>query len=133
MFLNPPKLKTVDQKSSISLPNVLLRVESLVLLIGGILLFARAGGAWWVFPLFLFVPDLSAIPYMINLRVGAISYNLVHTYAIPLVLVSAALSSENAVLVQIAAIWLAHIGMDRAIGYGLKYASGFKDTHMQRV
>ncbi len=133
MILNSTNVKTADQKSSVSLPNALLRMEALVLLIGGILLFANAGGVWWVFLVCLFVPDLSAIPYMINLRVGAVSYNLVHTYAMPLVLLFAALSSENTALVQIAAIWLAHIGMDRVIGYGLKYASGFKDTHMQRV
>lgn len=133
MILNPTQVKTADHKPNVSLPNALLRVEALALLIGGILMFARTGGAWWVFLVFLFVPDLSAIPYVINLRVGAISYNLVHTYTIPCVILIAALSSENTVFIQIAAIWLAHIGMDRAIGYGLKYASGFKDTHMQRV
>ena len=30
-------------------------------------------------------------------------------------------------------IWLAHIGFDRTLGYGLKCPTAFKDTHLQRV
>lgn len=124
---------TNDQKPVMSLPNVLLRIEGLALFVGGILLFAHAGGAWWVFLLFLLAPDLAMLPYMISLRAGAIAYNIIHTFALPLVLLFVALSVSDAVLVQVAAIWIAHIGMDRVVGYGLKYATGFKDTHMQRV
>jgi hypothetical protein len=40
---------------------------------------------------------------------------------------------EFLTILLIAMIWLAHIGFDRALGYGLKYASGFGFTHLGRI
>ena len=67
-----------------------------------------------------------------NTRLGAATYNLVHTDAVPLVLAGAAFLTGNTLLLSLALIWVAHIGMDRAAGFGLKYPTRFKDTHLDR-
>lgn len=118
---------------SLSLPNALLRLEGLTVFVAAILLYASQGGSAVAFILLLLVPDVSMIGYTINIRLGSITYNLVHTYALPALLVVLALALNVPVLLQIAFIWFAHIGMDRIVGYGLKYPTDFKDTHLQRV
>lgn len=86
-----------------------------------------------MFLLLLLAPDVFMIGYMINNKIGAYLYNVAHTYTTPLLLLLAGniISMNN--LTMISLIWLAHIGMDRMLGYGLKYASGFKDTHIQNI
>ncbi|MBZ0284582.1 MAG: DUF4260 domain-containing protein [Anaerolineae bacterium] len=118
---------------SLSLPNAFLRLEGLTVFIAAILLYASQSGSAVAFILLLLVPDVSMIGYKVNIRVGSMVYNLVHTYALPALLVGLALAFNVPVLLQIAFIWFAHIGMDRTVGYGLKYATNFKDTHLQRV
>lgn len=71
--------------------------------------------------------------YLVNRRLGAAAYNLVHNYALPLLLLSGLLLAGEAAYVWPILIWLAHIGMDRMLGFGLKYETAFKDTHLQRV
>ena len=71
--------------------------------------------------------------YLANARLGARLYNLVHTDALPIVLAAASLSLHRPQALAFALIWLAHIGWDRMLGYGLKYPTFFKDTHLQRV
>ncbi len=56
-----------------------------------------------------------------------------HTYALPLALAALGVLAGWDTAVQLALVWGAHIGMDRMLGYGLKYRTGFKDTHLQRV
>ena len=116
-----------------SAPNLYLRLEGLVLFAGAVLLFAAQHGNGWMFALLLLAPDLSALGYLVNTRVGAATYNLAHNYLLPGILLLIGVSAANPLVIQLAAIWFAHIGMDRAAGYGLKYAAAFKDTHLQRV
>lgn len=71
--------------------------------------------------------------YLINVRVGAALYNLVHTEVGPLLLGAVAVSENWHNTLLFAIIWMAHIGLDRMLGYGLKYPTFFKDTHLQRV
>lgn len=73
------------------------------------------------------------VGYLVSVRLGAQLYNLVHTYIFPLALVGAAFYQHRSALLSFALIWIAHIGADRALGYGLKYSTFFKDTHLQRV
>ncbi|MNI96919.1 hypothetical protein D3C73_1554690 [compost metagenome] len=80
-----------------------------------------------------FLPDAAMVGYFMNKDVGAITYNLFHNYAVPLLLVSAGCFVAESLLVSVGIIWIAHIAMDRMIGYGLKYTTGFKDTHLQRI
>jgi len=88
----------------------------------------------WAFFAFLLAPDLSIAGYAAGPKVGAAIYNLAHTYAFPIALAAACLLTGDAGLpVQVALIWAAHIGIDRVLGLGLKYPTGFKHTHLNRV
>lgn len=93
-------------------------------------------GGWKLILLLLLVPDLSFAAYLAGPRVGAIGYNIAHTYAVPGVLLAGAMLSgwaANVVLVHIALIHIIHIGLDRALGYGLKSPAGFQETHLGRI
>ena len=73
------------------------------------------------------------VGYLAGTTIGAVAYDAAHTYALPVALTAVGLIAGAETAVQLGLIWLKHIGVDRAIGYGLKYRSGFKDTHLQRV
>jgi hypothetical protein len=113
-------------------PGLLLRIEGLVLLAGSLLLYAQNGGEWWAFLALLLAPDASMLGYLRGSAIGAALYNLFHNYLPPAALAAFGVLGGNHVLLLLALIWLAHIGMDRLLGYGLKYSSGFKDTHVGR-
>ena len=96
-----------------------------------VLVWAHAvDGSWLLFALLFFLPDLSMIGYVKGPRVGAIAYNLVHTYSAPALLASLAFVGVPASVWRLAIIWVAHIGFDRLMGYGLKHPTGFKHTHL---
>ena len=78
-------------------------------------------------------PDVSFVAYTFGPRVGALGYDLLHAEVAPLVLGTIGIVAGADLPVQLALIWLAHIGADRLLGYGLKYATAFRDTHLQRV
>ena len=88
---------------------------------------------WWLVPLLLFAPDLFMAGYAKSHRAGAWLYNFAHSYPAPAVLGSVALAAGNPLWQGVALVWFAHIGMDRALGYGLKYETHFKDTHLGRI
>jgi hypothetical protein len=111
----------------------LLRLEGLTLLLGMTLLYAVWGGSWWVYALLFLVPDLSFAAYLAGPRVGAIGYNAAHSYMAPMTLMVLGFGFASPLTLSIAMIWLAHIGFDRALGYGLKYATGFGYTHLGRI
>lgn len=107
----------------------------------GVILFAAALAAyfsgldepWWLVPLLLLAPDVFMAGYAASHRVGAALYNLAHSYMAPAVLGAVAIAADEPLWQGVALIWFAHIGMDRALGYGLKYDTGFKDTHLGRI
>ena len=111
----------------------MLRLEGLALFIGMTLLYYIWDGDWWVYGLLFFVPDLSFAAYLSGPRFGALVYNAVHSYLAPVTMMTGAFATAEPLILSIAMIWLAHIGFDRALGYGLKYASGFGFTHMGRI
>ncbi|HEY0602740.1 MAG TPA: DUF4260 domain-containing protein [Herpetosiphonaceae bacterium] len=115
------------------MPGLLLRIEGLSVLIAAGILYGYQSYSWLIFALLLLAPDLSMLGYLFGQNAGGISYNLFHTYALPLSLALISFVIAAPLGIQLALIWLAHIGMDRAVGYGLKYATGFKDTHLERV
>ena len=118
---------------ALSGPGLLLRLEGLTILITAVLLYAQLEYSWLYFALLLLTPDLAMLPYLINPRLGALAYNVVHTYVLPLALAVVAYLGGYPTLLAFALIWLAHIGMDRTVGYGLKYGDDFKHTHLQEV
>ena len=114
-------------------PAAMLRVEGATMLAGSVLLYWTGGGSWWLFALLLLAPDLSMLGYLAGSRVGAFAYNAFHSYPLPAALGLVGLFVGAPLAVSVALVWFAHIGMDRLLGYGLKYPTGFKDTHLQRV
>jgi hypothetical protein len=119
--------------AKLSLPRLLLHLEGVLVFAAAIVAFAHLGGNGWLFIALLLVPDLAMLGYLVNTRVGSILYDAVHTYVAPGILAAIGLATQQSLIVHLALIWLAHIGMDRAVGYGLKYPTTFKDTHLQRV
>jgi len=114
-------------------PRAWLRLEGLAVLVAGIAIFVAAGGPWpLLVPLVLLV-DLSMAGYLAGPRPGAALYNLAHNQVIPLVLLGGGLLAGVDVLVTGGAVLLAHSGMDRLAGYGLKYPTAFRDTHLGRI
>ena len=114
-------------------PKVLLRLEGLALCLGALAGFSITTQPWWLFAVLILVPDLSIAGYLFGNRAGAVIYNTAHVTIIPLGLALAALVLADLRIFAIAMIWLAHIGIDRALGYGLKYAQGFGYTHLGRI
>ncbi len=115
------------------IPRLLLRAEGAALLGVAALLYARTGESWWLFAVLFLAPDLSFLGYLGGPKAGAIVYNCAHTLLAPAALGVAGLLLANALLIALALIWAAHIGFDRMLGYGLKYAAGFGFTHLGRI
>ena len=114
-------------------PLAFLRVDALVLLAAGIAGFFALDEPWWLLPLLLLAPDLFMVGYARSTKTGALLYNLAHSYALPAVVGAAGIATDSTVAQAVALIWFAHIGMDRVLGFGLKYDTDFKDTHLGRI
>ena len=114
-------------------PRLLLRLEGLGLLAFATAAYAYTDQPWWLYAVLFFVPDLSFAAYTAGPRTGAGVYNALHSTIGPVLLAGAGLLQNDRLLLGIAAIWAAHIGFDRMLGYGLKYASAFSDTHLGRI
>ena len=115
------------------LPRVLLHVEGLAVAAAAVALYFNADYPWWLFVALVLAPDLSMVGYLAGLTIGTVTYDIAHTYLLPVALATAGLIFDGETAVQVGLIWLTHIGIDRTLGYGLKYPTGFKDTHLQRV
>ena len=111
----------------------LLRLEGLTLFAAMTMLYAVWGGSWWIYAILFLAPDLSFAVYLAGPRIGAIVYNAAHSYMAPMVLMVTGFGMASPLVLSIAMIWLAHIGIDRALGYGLKYSAGFGFTHLGRI
>jgi len=114
-------------------PRLLLHLEGAAILFLSVFFYRTTHASWLVFALLFLAPDLFMLGYLVNARTGAAVYNLVHTTTLPLLFIAFALLSNQPKLLPYTLIWLAHIGIDRMLGYGLKYPSQFKDTHLQHV
>ena len=110
-----------------------LRLEGLALFIGMTLLYYVWDGDWWVYAALFFIPDLSFAAYLSGPRFGAMIYNAAHSYLAPMAMMTSGFATASPLILSVAMIWLAHIGFDRALGYGLKYAAGFSSTHLGRI
>lgn len=111
----------------------LLRLEGLGVLIVSVLAYAQFVRDWGNFFLFFLAPDLALLGYAAGARVGTVLYNLSHSLLGPLATLAAGVLLSEPVATAAALIWLAHIGFDRALGYGLKYSAGFGFTHLGTI
>jgi hypothetical protein len=114
-------------------PRLLLHLEGAAVLIFSVMLFQRWPGHSLSFILLFLTPDFFMVGYLVNKSAGAAVYNLGHTYVSPLLLWGILWWAGAVAWLWLPVIWLAHIGFDRLMGYGLKYETAFKDTHLQKV
>ena len=112
---------------------ILLRLEGLTLFAGMTLVYWLWGGPWWLFAVLFLAPDLSFLGYLAGPRIGAWIYNAMHSSVVPMAMLTVGFGFAPPLVLSLALIWLAHIGFDRAVGYGLKYERGFGFTHLGRI
>ena len=115
-------------------PLRILRSEGLVLFAAALATYFTAlDEPFWLVPLLLFTPDLFMVGYARSTRAGAAFYNFAHSYPAPALLGAVALASSSHLWQAVALVWFAHVGMDRTMGYGLKYGDSFKHTHLGQI
>lgn len=110
-----------------------LRAESVAIVIAALLLYSQYEFSWSLFAVLFLFPDLSLFAYLISNKVGAIAYNAAHSLIGALFIASLGFVNELPVFQISGLVWIAHIGFDRALGYGLKYQRGFGCTHLGLV
>jgi len=111
-------------------PQPLLHLEGAAVFAVTLFAYHWSHGSWLLFALLFLVPDLSMIGYAVSSRLGATTYNTVHTYVGPLLFAAYAFGLGHQTGLKLSLIWVAHIGLDRMLGFGLKYPTRFKDTHL---
>ncbi len=114
-------------------PRAILRLEGAAAFATSATLYAHAGFSWPLFAALFLAPDLAMLGYLMNPRIGAAAYNVAHTYALALPLALLGFLAGLPAILTVALIWIAHIGFDRTLGYGLKYPTRFGDTHLGRI
>jgi hypothetical protein len=110
-----------------------LKLEWALLAAGLALAFAATGGSWLLFALLVLAPDLSMLGYLAGPRIGALSYNLFHSLIGSLALPALGWFGASDPAVHVAVIWAFHVAVDRALGYGLKLPTSFRDTHLGQI
>jgi hypothetical protein len=114
-------------------PSLLLKLEGLLVFAAALFGYSQINGNWILFALLILAPDVSMLGYLKDVKLGAFIYNAVHTYILPVTLIAVSYFAGFDPGLTLAIIWIAHIGMDRLLGFGLKYPTEFKDTHLQRL
>ena len=114
-------------------PSALLCLEEAILLIATLFAYQHLHYSWLLFAIFFLTPDLFMLGYLLNARLGAATYNLAHTLTLPLALLFLSYLQHWRLAPALALIWTAHVAFDRLLGYGLKYPTYFKDTHLQHI
>ena len=126
---DPPRLTG----AVVEWPRIWLRLEGLAALVAGVVGYRWIGGDWlWLAPALLLV-DLSMAGYLVGAHPGAILYNVAHNWFTALVVLGVGLAAGQVVVELAGCVLVAHVGIDRLAGYGLKYAPGFGDTHLGRI
>jgi Domain of unknown function (DUF4260) len=120
-------MKTIPQTPLMS---VLLKLEEFALFATSIAVFSTLPFTWWLFPALILTPDVAMIGYLVNTRFGTLTYNIAHHRATGLAVYALGVWFGSPLLLLAGVILFGHSAMDRLAGYGLKYASGFRDTHL---
>lgn len=114
-------------------PRLLLRVEGLAVFVAATLAYVALDGPLWLYLVLALAPDVGMAGYLAGPRVGSLTYNTLHTYPVSLAFLGVGLWQGLTTLSLVALVWTAHIGMDRFVGYGLKYPTTFDDSHLGRL
>jgi hypothetical protein len=107
-------------------PRRWLRLEAAVLLVGALIAYATTKQHWWLVPVVLLLPDVAMLGYVRDTRIGAIVYNVAHTTPVPALIIGLGWWQHRPLVL----VWLAHLALDRLMGYGLKYDDHFQHTHL---
>lgn len=111
-------------------PKILLRLEALFVAVAAAAAYGQLGASWWLFAALFLLPDLSMMGYLAGRKVGATLYNVGHWYGLPFACIAWGAFDHAPQILAVGLIWSAHIGVDRALGYGLKYSDGFGVGHL---
>jgi hypothetical protein len=125
--------KPLDHAGVVGVPQLLPRLEAMALFTLVTAVFASMDLSWWLYAALFFAPDMSFAAYGAGPKLGAMVYNALHSTVGPVLMVGIGFLVDSPVLLGVAAIWAAHIGFDRMLGYGLKYGTDFSDTHLGRI
>jgi hypothetical protein len=113
--------------------SLILKLEGLAVFAAALYFYWQFGGNWILFVLLLLAPDISMIGYLKDKSLGATIYNLGHNLVLALGIIFVGIYLANNLIVALGLILTAHVGIDRFFGFGLKYPTNFKDTHLQRL
>lgn len=111
----------------------IIKLEELGLFILGIYLFSLLNFEWWWFLVLILAPDLAMLGYLFGNKSGAFFYNVFHHRGIAILVYILGCYLKMELLQLIGVILFSHSSMDRIFGYGLKYESGFKYTHLGEI
>jgi len=111
-------------------PRLWLRLEAAALLTGSLIAYSTTGQHWWLVPVVVLLPDLAITGYVGGTRIGALLYNLAHATPVPALVIGLGWWQHRPLLLGLGLVWLAHIGLDRLMGYGLKYDDHSQHTHL---
>ena len=111
-------------------PNITLRAEGALVFAAATFGYSQMHISWVIYAVLFFAPDIFMLGYVANAHIGSITYNISHSYLAPVALLALGWFMVFPFVSAMALIWIAHIGFDRAVGYGLKYAAGFKINHL---
>jgi hypothetical protein len=114
-------------------PARLLKLEDSIFFIGCLLLYSHLHLSWLLFAILFLGPDLFMLGYLFGPKTASALYNVAHTYITPALVLSSGIGFRHPQLVAVSLIWISHIAFDRVLGYGLKYPTHFKDTHLQHL
>ena len=113
--------------------NKVLQLEELAQFLASVYAFSMLDFAWWWYPAFILTPDIGMIGYLVNSRIGAVTYNLFHHKGVAVLFLVFGFYSMNQALLLTGIILFGHASMDRIFGYGLKYTDSFKHTHLGQI
>ncbi|MEK3726518.1 MULTISPECIES: DUF4260 domain-containing protein [Lysinibacillus] len=111
----------------------IISLEYVIALIITVFFYGHLDFSWLYFMVFLLLPDITMIGYLLNPKIGAVFYNIGHSFVLPALLLVIDFMMSSSIFLMVALIWLAHIFLDRALGYGLKYEEAFQKTHLQQI
>jgi hypothetical protein len=125
-----PTLDTLRPGQTGGAVRLILQAEGAAVLALSLWAYAASGFGWLAFAVFFLLPDAAMLGYLRDTRIGAIIYNIAHSYVLPLALVATGYGLGVPLALSAGLIWTAHIGFDRLMGYGLKYGRSFQATHL---
>lgn len=117
----------------LSTMKITLKLEEVFMFILSLFLFYQLESSWWLFSLFFLLPDIGMLGYLMNEKIGSISYNLLHHKGIALMILLLGYGLNHKELQFAGIIIFSHASFDRIFGYGLKYKHGFKSTHLGEI